>query len=130
MRFGSTADSVASWPGGALVSQAGNPAVSVKPADCAARWRPQIRAFARQEQARCGRGSLVQSTHNNSFKPNELRYNKHMAAKACHGFGSNTHVGLTPALSRRVDRRRSSSIIFLSAHSARSTSQTKQQYIV
>src|SRR3546814_4166057 len=70
VRFGSTADSVASWPGGALVSQAGNPAVSVKPADCAARWRPQIRAFGRQEQARCGRGSLVQSPHNNSFKPN------------------------------------------------------------
>src|SRR3546814_17594021 len=98
VRFGSTADSVASWPGGALVSQAGNPAVSVKPADCAARWRPQIRAFGRQEQARCGRGSLVQSPHNNSFKPNALRYTKHMADTACHVFGSTTHVGLTQAL--------------------------------
>src|SRR3546814_9767192 len=84
--------------GGALVSQAGNPAVSVKPADCAARWRPQIRAFGRKEQARCGRGSLVQSPHNNSFKPNALRYTKHMADKACHVFGSTTHVGLTQAL--------------------------------
>src|SRR3546814_12836936 len=75
-------------PGGALVSQAGKPAVSVKPADGAARWRPQIRAFGRQEQARCGRGSLVQSPHNNSCKPNALRYTKHMADKACHVFGS------------------------------------------
>src|SRR3546814_7426632 len=66
--------------------------------DCAARWRPQIRAFGRQEQARCGRGSLVQSPHNNSFKPNALRYTKNMADKACHVFGSTTHVGLTQAL--------------------------------
>src|SRR3546814_8461130 len=66
--------------------------------DCAARWRPQIRAFGRQEQARCGRGSLVQSPHNNSFKPNALRYTKHMEDKACHVFGSTTHVGLTQAL--------------------------------
>src|SRR3546814_6170815 len=83
------------WPVGASVSQSGNPAVSLKPADCAARWRPQMRAFGRQEQARCGRGSLVQSPHTNSFKPNALRYTKHMADKACHVFGSTTHVGLT-----------------------------------
>ena len=35
---------------------------------------------------------------NNSFKPNLLRYTKAMAAKACHGFGSTTQVGLTQAL--------------------------------
>ena len=37
---------------------------------------------------------------NNSFKPNALRYTKHMADKACHVFGSTTHVGLTQALGR------------------------------
>src|SRR5690606_28898507 len=35
---------------------------------------------------------------NNSFKPNLLRYTKHMAEKACHVFGSTTQVGLTQAL--------------------------------
>ena len=35
---------------------------------------------------------------NNSFKPNLLRYTKHMAEKACHVFGSATQVGLTQAL--------------------------------
>src|SRR3546814_732083 len=29
---------------------------------------------------------------------NALRYTKHMADKACHVFGSTTHVGLTQAL--------------------------------
>jgi len=37
-------------------------------------------------------------TPNNSFKPNALRYTKHMADKACHVFGSTTHVGLTQVL--------------------------------
>jgi len=32
---------------------------------------------------------------NNAFKPNALRSTKHMAGKACHVFGSTTHVGLT-----------------------------------
>src|SRR3546814_2115401 len=116
--------------GGALVSQAGNPAASVKPADCAARWRPQIRAFGRQEQARCGRGSLVQSPHNNSFKPNALRYTKHMADKACHVFGSTTHVGLTQALGRSGDRMRTSSILFLAALLASCTSQRDYDFLV
>src|SRR3546814_19569700 len=35
---------------------------------------------------------------NKSFKPNLLRYTKHMAEKACHVFGSTTQVGLTQAL--------------------------------
>src|SRR5690606_32429053 len=35
---------------------------------------------------------------NNSFKPNLLRYTKHMSEKACHVFGSTTQVGLTQAL--------------------------------
>ena len=35
---------------------------------------------------------------NNSFKPNLLRYTKHMADTACHVFGSTTQVGLTQAL--------------------------------
>src|SRR3546814_17184771 len=35
---------------------------------------------------------------NNSFKPNLLRYTKHMAEKACHVFGSTAQVGLTQAL--------------------------------
>ena len=38
---------------------------------------------------------------NNSFKPNLLRYTKHMAEKACHVFGSATQVGLTQALGGR-----------------------------
>ena len=38
---------------------------------------------------------------NNSFKPNALRSTKHMAEKACHVFGSATHVGLTQALGNR-----------------------------
>ena len=33
-----------------------------------------------------------------SFKPNLLRYTKHMAEKACHVFGSTTQVGLTQVL--------------------------------
>ena len=37
---------------------------------------------------------------NNSFKPNLLRYTKHMAEKACHVFGSTTQVGLTQVLGR------------------------------
>ena len=37
---------------------------------------------------------------NNSFKPNLLRYTKHMAEKARHVFGSTTQVGLTQALDR------------------------------
>src|SRR3546814_4011852 len=32
--------------------------------------------------------------HNNSFKPNALRYTNNMADKACHVVGSTTHVGL------------------------------------
>ena len=40
---------------------------------------------------------------NNSFKPNLLRYTKHMAEKACHVFGSATQVGLTQALGLMVD---------------------------
>jgi hypothetical protein len=39
---------------------------------------------------------------NNSFKPNALRSTKHMAEKACHVFGSATHVGLTQALDRKA----------------------------
>src|SRR3546814_18869195 len=39
--------------------------------------------------------------HNNSFKPNALRYTNNMAGKACHVVGSATHVGLTQALGRR-----------------------------
>jgi len=35
---------------------------------------------------------------NSSFKPNLLRYTKHMAEEACHVFGSTTQVGLTQAL--------------------------------
>ena len=35
---------------------------------------------------------------NNSFKPNLLRYIKHMAEKACHVFASATQVGLTQVL--------------------------------
>src|SRR5688572_31953401 len=35
---------------------------------------------------------------NNSFKPNLLRYTKHMAERSCHVFGSTTQVGLTQAL--------------------------------
>ena len=40
---------------------------------------------------------------NNSFKPNLLRYTKHMAEKACHVFGSTTQVGLTQALGCSAD---------------------------
>ena len=36
----------------------------------------------------------------NSFKPNLLRYTKHMAGKACHVFGFTTQVGLIPASGR------------------------------
>ncbi len=41
---------------------------------------------------------------NNSFKPNLLRYTKHMAEKACHVFGSTTQVGLTQVLGGRGER--------------------------
>ncbi len=37
---------------------------------------------------------------NNSFKPNLLRYTKHMTERACHVFGYATQVGLTQALDR------------------------------
>src|SRR3546814_7221009 len=40
----------------------------------------------------------LQWAPNNSFKPNLLRYTKHMAEKACHVFGSTAQVGLTQAL--------------------------------
>ena len=40
--------------------------------------------------------------HNNSFKPNALRYTNHMADTACHVVGSATHVGLTQALGGHV----------------------------
>ena len=40
--------------------------------------------------------------HNNSFKPNLLRYTKAMAEKACHGFASTTQVGLIQALDRSM----------------------------
>ena len=45
-----------------------------------------------------GASLLQQCAPNNSFKPNLLRYTKHMAEKACHVFGSTTQVGLTQAL--------------------------------
>ncbi len=35
---------------------------------------------------------------NNSFKPNSLRNNNHMAEKACHVVGSAAQVGLIQAL--------------------------------
>ena len=76
----------------------GDPAFLVKPADRVAGWRPKIWAFGWQKQARGGRGSLVESPHNNSFKPNPLRYTNNMADKACHVVGSTTRVGLTQAL--------------------------------
>src|SRR5690606_941387 len=41
---------------------------------------------------------------NNSLKPNLLRYTKHMAERACHGFGSTTQVGLTQVLGRKEQR--------------------------
>ena len=47
-------------------------------------------------EIKCHEPPLVQP--NNSFKPNLLRYTKHMAEKACHVFGSTTQVGLTQAL--------------------------------
>src|SRR3546814_16805145 len=36
--------------------------------------------------------------HNNSFKPNALRYTNNMADKACHVVGSTKHVGLPQEL--------------------------------
>jgi hypothetical protein len=99
-RSASNQAAVASCSGGALSSLAGTSATSAKPADRLARWRPQIRAFGRQEQARGGRGGLVQSPHNNSFKPTPLRYTNNMAGKACHVVGSTTRRGLTQALGR------------------------------
>jgi hypothetical protein len=44
---------------------------------------------------------IEQVQSNNSFKPNLLRYTKHMAEKACHVFGSTTQVGLTQALDKK-----------------------------
>ncbi|MFC3552470.1 hypothetical protein ACFOLC_15810 [Lysobacter cavernae] len=41
--------------------------------------------------------------HNNSFKPNLLRYIKYMTGKACHVFASATQVGLTQALGLMED---------------------------
>src|SRR3546814_102636 len=108
LRFASSPAPVASSSGGALLSQVSDPAVSVKPADSAAEWRVEILAFGRQEQARCGHGSLVQSPHNNSFNPNPLRSTNNMADKACHVVGSTTQVGLTQAIfgSRGLFQRR------------------------
>src|SRR3546814_12886329 len=69
---------------------------------------PTFRAVASQETrlsssnrigvTAAGRGWLHKAGPNNAFKPNALRYTKHMAERACHVFGSATHVGLTSVL--------------------------------
>src|SRR3546814_18576440 len=53
-----------------------------------------------------------------------------MADKACHVFGSTTHVGLTQALGRSGDRMRTSSILFLAALLASCTSQRDYDFLV
>jgi hypothetical protein len=39
--------------------------------------------------------------HNDSFKPNQLRYTNNMADRACHVVGSTAQVGLTQVLGVR-----------------------------
>ena len=77
------------------------------PQSLATNWQGQIDVFwqlRRQLQLHCRHWRQHEHWHfwhlppNNSFKPNLLRYTKHMAEKACHVFGSTTQVGLTQAL--------------------------------
>lgn len=50
--------------------------------------------------------SAGQRRPNKSFKPNPLRYAKHMAGKACHVFRFTTLLGLTLVLGGSLDRSR------------------------
>lgn len=58
------------------------------------------RADARNVPVMVGYIRVIGQPPNSLFKPNLLRYTKHMAGKACHVFGSATQVGLTQVLGR------------------------------